>query len=107
MKDNPKKKNIISIDGRQLARRYGGVQRYLREVLSELDKIAPKGLHEIVIPNDINLDISYENIEVVRFGSFKGLLWEQLELPGYLRKYNSVGAFFCSVYPFFIVTELL
>lgn len=100
MKNKPEMMKII-IDGRQLARSYGGVQRFLREILRELDRITDGKTYEIVVPNDTELNVSYENIKIVRYGKLKGLLWEQLELPRYLKKDKAIGVFLCTIYPFF------
>ena len=77
---------MFTIDGRQLAGQTGGVQRYISEMLSELDLIAPDGMFEVVVPSSCDLDIKYKSIKVIRYGRFNGLLWEQIDLPLYLRR---------------------
>ncbi len=99
-KDSSTNRKIV-IDGRQLTRRYGGVQRYLREVLLELDKVAEANTYEIIVPKKAKVDFELDNIPIVYWGKMDGLLWEQLELPRYLSKTKSLGVFFCTIYPFF------
>ena len=101
MNTGSSKNKKIVIDGRQLTRRYGGVQRYLREVLLELDKVADANTYEIIVPQKAKVDFELNNIPIVYWGKMDGLLWEQLELPRYLSKTKAVGVFFCTIYPFF------
>ena len=90
----------IVIDGRQLIGNVkGGVQRYLYEILAELDKIAKKGEYEILIPKKTSIDYKYENIEIVNYGNLRGLLWEQVTLPFYLWKKRLYGVFPCTIVP--------
>ncbi len=92
----------FTIDGRQLISGvHGGVQRFMLEILLELDKIAEPGEYEICIPNGSKLETEFKNIPVVEHGKLNGLLWEQISLPGYLRKNHRFGIYPCSVVPFF------
>lgn len=92
------KKKIV-IDGRHLAGMTGGVQRYLREILLELDKIALPEDYEILVPPKSHIPIKFNNISVVEYGLFKGLLWEQVSLPFYLWKNQCYGIFPCTIVP--------
>ncbi len=93
-------KRVFVIDGRQLTGMMGGVQRYIGEILDELDKIAPSGMFEILIPRGCSLsDKSYVNLKTVNYGSLKGLLWEQICLPFYLWKKKCPGIFMCTIVP--------
>ena len=87
----------FAIDGRQLTGMMGGVQRYISEIVAELDKIAAPGMYEVVIPKGESLAIELKNIRVVNYGSLKGLLWEQLSFPGYLRKSRRYGIWLCTI----------
>lgn len=91
----------VVLDGRQLCGMTGGVQRYIREMTIELDKIAKKDEIEVIIPKDEILQFEFQNLKVVRFGSLKGLLWEQVCLPFYLWKERAFGIFPCTIVPFF------
>ena len=87
------------IDGRQLFGPMGGVQRFIRELVIELDKIADPGEYEILIPRDADDVPEYKNIPVIRYGKFKGLLWEQTSLPYYLKTRQKYGVFPCTIVP--------
>lgn len=89
----------IIIDGRHLVGNIGGVQRYIREILAELDKIAEPGQYEILIPKGSNVSFKYKNIPVVEYGLFSGLVWEQVSLPFYLFKKRCYGLFPCTIVP--------
>ena len=92
---------VFTIDGRHLISGiHGGVQRYLSEILTELDQIAQPGDYEICIPEGSAIPEEYHNIPVVQYGKLNGLLWEQISLPIYLRKHHRYGIFPCSVVPF-------
>ena len=91
---------MFVIDGRHLGRKAGGVQRYLREMLLELDKVAPKGMYEVLMPKGIHTDIILNNIKIINYGRFDGLLWGQTDLPYYIWKNKAKGIFLCTVYPF-------
>lgn len=90
----------IIIDGRQLTGNVkGGVQRYLYEILIELDKIAKLGEYELLIPEKTAIDYEYRNIKVVNYGKVQGLFWEQTCLPFYLWKSKAWGVFPCTIVP--------
>lgn len=90
-------KIMYAIDGRQLMGQMGGVQRYISEILLELDKIAKKDEIEVVIPKKGEFDFEFKNLKVVRYGSLSGLLWEQLCFPKYLIAHKRQGVFLCTV----------
>lgn len=87
----------FAIDGRQLMGHMGGVQRYITEIVVELDKIAPKDLIEVVIPEKGDFSLEFDNLRLVRYGKMDGLLWEQLDFPMYLLKNKKQGVFMCTV----------
>lgn len=76
----------LVFDGKFLLRRMTGVQRFAFEVLREL--CAAEDIHVILaLPKGAEgPDFAAKNLEVVRFGSFKGNLWEQISLPRYCKK---------------------
>lgn len=89
----------IVIDGRQLLGQMGGVQRYISEILLELDNIVKKDEIEVLLPSKGEFNFEFKNLKPVRYGHFEGLLWEQLDLPLYLLKNNAYGVFMCTVVP--------
>jgi len=92
------KKKIV-IDGRHLVGMTGGVQRYLHEILNELDKIASPDDYEILVPKKLDVKNQYKNIKIIKYGNLNGLLWEQLCLPFYIWKNKAYGIFPCTIVP--------
>lgn len=95
------------INGRQLSGRLGGVQRYIREILLELDNISSKDEFSVIVPKKVN-DIVFKNLKVIHYGFLQGLLWENICLPLYLITRRKKCVNLCTVvpflYPFGIVT---
>lgn len=89
----------IVIDGRQLTGQIGGVQRYIREILRELDKIASPGEFEVLVPKDAKELPTYQNLKIIPYGFLSGLLWEQICLPYYLLTQKKYGVFPATVVP--------
>lgn len=88
------------INGRQLIGNVGGVQRYLREILYELDVLIQKDEVSVIVPKDAESIPSYKNLKIIRYGSLNGLLWENLCLPWYLFTRRKLGINLCTVVPF-------
>lgn len=82
-----------AINGRFLTQRLTGVQRMAIELLKELDKIVPLGQKDVVIavPNNFKNNINLNNIEIIRVGRFKGIVWEQISFYRYLKVNRLVG----------------
>ena len=88
------------IDGKFLTEKITGIQRYAIEITRELDKMASDLDIEIVVPLNCEIDSSqYCNIKVVYFGKRTGDMWEQLDLPRYLKKCHAIGIHLCNVVP--------
>ena len=88
------------INGRQLTGNVGGVQRYLREILLELDKIIQKDEISVIVPKNAESIPSYENLKIIHYGRLNGLLWENICLPWYLLTRRKLGINLCTVVPF-------
>lgn len=76
----------VIINGKFLTQRVTGVQRYAREIVTELDKQLNNELELsviIAVPKDASDVPDYKNIEVVKAGHLKGIVWEQISLPLY------------------------
>ena len=71
---------IWAVDGSFFAQRLSGIQRYSIELLAALDRIVPPGFVEIVTPPGVETP-HYTNIKVVSFGTHRGGVWQQLDLP--------------------------
>ena len=90
--------NII-INGKYLTQRQTGAQRYAREIVKELDLISKSGEFTIVVPKgDWNVP-SYKNIKVEYVGPFRGIAWEQLTMPIYVKRQKGVCLNLCNVAP--------
>ena len=93
-----KNKKIV-FDGQVYAQRITGQYRYADEILTELDKIIDKNEYEIVVPSYVDIDGKFKNINVIRYGSVKGILWSQTDFAIYLRKHHAIPFGFCNTTP--------
>lgn len=91
----------IIINGKALAKRYKtGVQRYCIEILRELDKISNEINIEIVIPKYSDFNERYSNIKIIKYGKLQPNIWEQIELPRYVKKEkNAILVNLCNTSP--------
>ena len=89
----------IVIDGIFLTKQVTGIQRYAIEITKELDKIvAPKKII-LLVPNSYDGDFHLENIKIVKYGDKTGRLWEQTDLPRFLKKHHAQGVFMENTVP--------
>lgn len=93
----PAAKPLYAVDGWFFTQRLSGIQRYATEVLAELDKIAPPGVLEVVVPEGAAQPV-YENLKVVVYGK-QNALWEQRDYPRYLAKAGRRWLCMCNVIP--------
>ncbi len=89
----------IIINGRFLLHRVTGVERYAREILSELDKLIEPDEIEIAIPPEVTDLPSYNNIRITRIGKLHNRLWEHISFPLYVKKKRSLSLNLCNVAP--------
>lgn len=81
----------VYINGRFLTQNITGVQRYAIEIIKALDKylsdnkLNNKYKFEIVCPKNIKQKLILKNIKIKEIGILKGHLWEQIELPLYVK----------------------
>lgn len=87
------------IDGIFLTKPITGIQRYAREITKELDKIVKYKHIQMVVPEWYITDEKYDNIRIIRFGKHQGKLWEQIDLPRFLKKEKAYGIFFENTIP--------
>ncbi|PSJ58547.1 glycosyltransferase family 4 protein [Pseudaminobacter soli (ex Li et al. 2025)] len=80
-----------AINGRFLAQNLTGVQRYARQIVTELDRLLAnhseigRSLNlELLVPPDAVLDLPLSVISMRTVGPLRGHLWEQLVLPANL-----------------------
>lgn len=90
---------MIIVNGRFLLQRITGVQRYARELLTELDKIVMPGEVEMAVPPEAKDIPVYRNIKVVKTGQFHNRVWEHISFPLYVKKRNGIPLSLCNVAP--------
>lgn len=89
----------IIINGRFLLHRITGVERYARDIITELDKIVKPGQIIMAIPPE-TVDIpDYQNIKVVKTGKLHNRLWEHISFPWYVHKKRGISLNLCNVAP--------
>lgn len=89
----------IAINGRFLARRMTGQERFALETTIELDKIVKKDSIELIVPKYVKEIPQLQNIRIVKYGNFKGLLWEQINLFYYTQREKNISLNLCSIMP--------
>ena len=89
----------ILINGRFLVHRITGVERYAREMIGELDRMATPGEFELAVPPGVTEIPKYSNISVVQTGGLHNRLWEHISFPRYVRKRGAVSLNLCNVAP--------
>ena len=87
----PKLTSTLYINGRFLTQPSTGVQRYAREIVANLDslledrKLENKVCIRCLVPRGTNSITSWKNITIEEVGVDRGNLWEQIDLPLYLK----------------------
>lgn len=93
------RKKKILINGRFLARRITGVERYGLEILLELDKISNPNEFFLAIPPEVEKIPKLKNIKVIRVGKLHNRAWEHISYAIYAVKNNMLPLSFCNVAP--------
>ncbi|MBL0339991.1 MAG: glycosyltransferase family 4 protein [Bacteroidetes bacterium] len=95
----------ILINGRFLTQQVSGVQAFARSICREISAAIN---FKIVIPGKAKLlDDEFED-RIVRFGSLQGHLWEQLELPHFVkRKPDTVLLNLCNTGPLNLKNQVI
>ena len=78
-------KSSYAINGLFLTQNVTGIQRFAYEVTKVLDQISEENEFVLVVPAVDNLNLPFRNITVKKYGSLKGILWEQIDYPAFLR----------------------
>lgn len=89
----------IIINGRFLIHRITGVERYAREICSELDKLIKPGELIMAVPSETTNIPDYNNIKVVKVGKFHNRAWEHISFPNYVHKQHAISLNLCNVAP--------
>lgn len=93
------KHRYVVINGKFYSQTVTGVQRYAREIVLELDKIANPNEIVIAINSQAHDLPILKNIKTVNIGRLTGTLWEQLSLPFYIIKNKAICVNFCNMAP--------
>ena len=91
----------IAINGRFLARRQTGQERFAGETLRYLDGLAEPGQYVLVVPKEYAKEISLQNIEVVRYGGMRSHAWEQTNFAWYVFHHRMLSLNLCTIHPLF------
>jgi glycosyltransferase involved in cell wall biosynthesis len=80
----------LYVNGRFLTQKTTGVQRVAYEVVSRLQKIYGDKLVVLIPSNKKIEDSKLKNFNIEKIGFFNNFLWEQVELPLYLKRKESI-----------------
>lgn len=90
----------VVINGKFYSQRITGVQRFAREIVSELDKLIESDMKVFVAVDKNAVDLpQFSRIEVVRAGGMTGSLWEQLCLPAFVFRKCALCLNLCNMAP--------
>lgn len=87
----------IFVNARFLTQQLTGVQRYAIEISLQIKKHYPDV--EFVAPKGIRHRHIAQQLNVKQIGRFRGVLWEQMELPRYVGKSGGVLLSLCNTAP--------
>ncbi len=93
----------FGINGRFLARKLTGQERFAIEILNEVDKIIDKNTFILIVPKYVSDHCipKYDNISVVKYGNVKKHFWEQISLCRYLKRNKLIGVNLTTTCPYF------
>ncbi len=94
-------KEKYAINGLFLTQNITGIQRFAYEIIKRLDQLSDKNEIVLVVPYETEINVQFKNISVVKYGSLKGILWEQVNYPDFLQKYNCLALCLTNVLPLF------
>ncbi len=90
----------VIINGKFLSQKVTGVQRYAREMLKELDKIANRGIKIVLLIDKNAKEIpEFQSIRVVKSLGLCGNIWEQIALPLYVLRHRGLCVSLCNMTP--------
>jgi glycosyltransferase involved in cell wall biosynthesis len=87
------------INGIFLTQKLTGIQRYAFEIVKELDKLSDNLNIDLAVPIDTEKIPLLNNIRIVKTGSLKGILWEQISYLLYLRRHHATGICLMNIVP--------
>lgn len=88
------------INGKFCSHTTTGVQRYAREIVTALDKIAETDFEIILAVNKQAKNLpELHNIKIMTIGRLGGVLWEQISLPFYILRRKALCVNLCNMAP--------
>ncbi|MFQ9927675.1 MAG: glycosyltransferase family 4 protein [Anaerobutyricum soehngenii] len=93
------RKDKVIINGRFLAKRVTGVERYGLEILLELDKISMPNEFLLAVPPEVEDIPKLKNIKVIKVGKLHNRAWEHISFAIYTIRNNMIPLNFCNVAP--------
>lgn len=95
----------IYINGRFLTQQPTGVQFFAQEICKEIENDID---FEILVPKNQALINNSFNHKIKKIGSFKGYLWEQINLPNFIKKEpNCILINLCNLAPISISNQII
>lgn len=100
-------RKIFYINGKFLAQKLSGVQRYATEVVKAMDKLLADKDYEVILltPKVTMRQLELKHIAIEPCGYLQGTLWEQLELPFYARGGDLINL--CNCAPLFKKNQMV
>ena len=92
-------KGLYVIDGIFLVRRLTGIDRLAYNMVKEMDALVKPGRFILLVPINCENEIELKNIKLVKYGHFKGYLWEQTDLAYFILKHRARCISFCNTVP--------
>lgn len=91
------------VNGLFMTQQMAGLQRYAYEMCKALDDFLVGGQVIMLVPDRYQgSEKLFKNIEIIKFGRHKGLVWEQTDLRRYLKKTGFLCINFCNVTPLYV-----
>lgn len=91
------------INGLFLTQQIGGIQRYAYEMTKSLDDFVEDKKLCLVTPEIYNGTTKlFRNIQIIKYGKRKGLIWEQTDLRRFLKESDSLCVNFANVTPLYV-----
>ena len=89
----------IAINGVFYTQKATGVHRYAIELMNEIDKIATPGSIKIIVPEYATDLPHFNNLEFIKIGKRRAIIWEQIDFANYIRKNNMESISLCNTIP--------
>lgn len=92
-------RKIVAINGQFTARKQTGQERFAKEIVIALDQIVGKDEFELIVPQKAKNIPELKNIKIVKYGSARDPVWEQLFFFFYVLLKRRESLNLCSIMP--------